>query len=59
MRHGKKIPVNIPTITHKISVGDVVHRHLQDGDYVVLNRQLPFTPQACKLLKSASETIIL
>ena len=40
VRNGKKLPpAVVPKIPRKLSVGDVVHRHLQDGDYVVLNRQ--------------------
>ena len=40
LRKGKKIHVNVPTTQEvSICVGDVVHRHLQNGDYVVLDRQ--------------------
>lgn len=31
-REGKKIPVTIPTHKVTVNIGDVVHRHLQEGD---------------------------
>ena len=38
-RNGKKIVVKIPVRKISLNVGDTVHRHLQENDYVVLNRQ--------------------
>ena len=38
-RKGKDIIVSIQPYKITIGIGDVVHRHLQEGDYVVLNRQ--------------------
>ena len=36
---GKDIQVSIQPYKITVDVGDVVHRYLQEGDYVVLNRQ--------------------
>ena len=38
-RKGKDIQVSIQPYKIIVGIGDVVHRHLQEGDYVVLNRQ--------------------
>ncbi len=52
-RNNKDItPSKLPELElPKLNIGDIVHRVLQDGDWVLMNRQQHFIKEVCFLLK--------